>query len=206
MEVRCLFSWRVLWARDLSRRGAECLWELFRWKGLGAGSGVCSCHKRGLRVSSATGSRVPGHEQGARRLAASQGHAPSAPGPARATRRLARSGQARGGRSPQGLGSHRGVRMGPGVPPMGGCMYSCWGERPLSDIPADGTLVSVSKIVWKVVGSSRRKFDPANMWSAPIWEMENQDIPAHRTGKVASLLRSIGDDLRRPPFPRAVSL
>ncbi len=40
------------------------------------------------------------------------------------SRQLARSGQARGG-SPKALGSHRGVRMGPGVLPMGGCMFGC---------------------------------------------------------------------------------
>ncbi len=40
------------------------------------------------------------------------------------SRQLARSGQARGG-SPKALGSHRGVCMGPGVLPMGGCMFGC---------------------------------------------------------------------------------
>ena len=28
-----------------------------------------------------------------------------------------------GGGVPKGLGSHRGVRMGPGVSPVGGCMF-----------------------------------------------------------------------------------
>ncbi len=79
-------------------------------------------------------------------------------------------------------------RWGLSVSPMCGCIFGCRGERPLRDIPADGTLVSVLKIAWKVAGQSCRKFDRANMWCAPIWEMENQDIRPHRTGKVARLM------------------
>ena len=144
--------------------------------------GVCSCHKRGLRVVSY---RVTSTRARARRPA--PGGLPgtcskrATPGPRR--RRLARPGQARGGGFPQGLGSHRGVRMGPGVLPMGGCIFGCRRDCPSRDIPADGTLVSVSKIACKVVGSSRRKFDRA--LQSGKWK---KDFPPHRTGKVARLM------------------
>ncbi len=148
-------------------------------------------------------------------------HASAAPGARRPPRDMLQARHARpapkaigparpggGGGSSQGPWVPSGVRMGPGVPPVGGCIFGCWRERPSRDIPADGTSVSVSKSAWKGVGSSRRKFDRANMWCAPIWEMENQDFPPHRTGKVARRMpaSSIRHDLRRPPFPRAVSL
>ena len=69
-------------------------------------------------------------------------------------------------------------------------------------MPAVGTLVSVFKTAWKVAGQSCRKSHRANMWWAPIWEMENQDFPPHRTGKVPRLMpaSSIGHDLRRSPL------